>query len=553
MKKILLAIAMIGSVTACDDKLDIVPKGQSTLESVTDLEMLFNQNYDLGMPYSDLGIICNETLGMGDNVLVQLTQKSTNEYAWLAYDETVDRAGLTLSDSRYENAYKYINYMNTVIDKMPDATGDDSKKPALMAEAHVMRAYLHWLLVNIYAKQYDAATAATDGGIAYVTDLDVTSTKEKETVAEVYEKILADCSDEYINALPEHSSDVLRGDQAWGNAVRAKVLMQMKRYADALPYAEKAISINGNLQDRSSIVESGDWELTKQDASNYVYFGTMVAPFMEVLSLETAGMFETGDYVNDYAFFGGKSDDGGDDWDDDDDWGDDEEWDDETYYGGDGVEAYTAKRHISKAKALKAIRAFKAKSSSTRALDDENEGLYDDGDDADEDEYTPANVSSPAWSILYGYMFSGVMGAPMFFGMSAYVNTYGITADRMYYTAAECAIRSGQIQKGLDYVNAVRKLRIDAAHYSPLTASTEEEAMALMQPCKWIECICTYESFFDCKRWNTEDAYRRTITRTVYDSDFNPMSFSISPDSPLWIFPFPANVTRLNPSMTQNY
>ena len=43
---------------------------------------------------------------------------------------------------------------------MPDAKGSAERKPSLMAEAHILRAYFHWLLVNILAAQYEEATAS---------------------------------------------------------------------------------------------------------------------------------------------------------------------------------------------------------------------------------------------------------------------------------------------------------------------------------------------------------------------------------------------------------
>lgn len=544
LKGIVATAIATASLTACDSQLDIIPKGQSTLSTVTDLEMLLNANYDMGLPYTDLGIICNESLGMGDNVPTQLKMKNTLACAMLSYDETVDRANLTLQDERYEHGYKYINNMNTIIAKMPEASGDEGKKKAIIAEAHVMRAYLHWLLVNVYAKQYDEATAATDGGIPYVTDIDVTTLKEKQTVARVYENILNDCSDENINALPVRNDDVLRADQAWGNAVRAKVLMQMKRYKDAIPYAEKALKINGTIDDRSTVMELKDWYMPKQSPCNYIYFGTMAAPFAEVISMETAMLFEEGDYVKDYAFaFGMDPGEGGGD-DDDDDWGDDEDWDDD--------EEWLSPARCRKMYASLKKRAAAMKITAKRAADDE-EDWGDDDDWGDEDIYTAPNIANPAWSPLFGMMLSGVMGSAMYYGANAYANTFGITSDRMHYTLAECYIRTERIADGMALVNKVRQYRIHPDKYTELSADNEADAMALLQNAKWIECLSTYENFFDCKRWNTEPDYQRTITRTIMDMEGNMEMFSIAPDSKLWVFPFPLSATRKNPTLTQNY
>lgn len=155
------------------------------------------------------------------------------------------------------------------------------------------------------------------------------------------------------------------------------------------------------------------------------------------------------------------------------------------------------------------------------------------------------------WNSMYGLMLGGIEGGLMNFSLVTTVNAYGITVDRMYYTAAECYIRTGEIDKGLHLVDEVRRRRIHPDFFTAYegTVHTEEEAMALLQPAKWIECISTYENFFDCKRWNTEAKYRRTITREVPGSG----TYTLAPDSPLWVFPFPNNAVRYNASLTQNY
>ena len=467
MKKIISIFAAALCMVSCGDMLDIVPKGKTTLDKTTDLEMLLTQEWTINASYyDDLMMICNESLGgLTKSIAEMLAQPNTLEYAYLTYDENIDRAAITPSDTRYENMYKYINYMNVVISKIGDAEGNDERKPAIKAEARVMRAYLHWLLVNIYAKQYDEATASTEGGIPYVDDTDVSVQKTKLTVAEVYDRILADCSDEVIAALPEKNTSVERGDRAWGNAVRAMVLKQMKLYDRALPYAQEALRLNGAIEDRSSTAEVFDWVLPFDYEGNYLFFrGATRSTVLETLSRETAALFEDGDYVLTY-------------------------------------------------------------------------------------------VGEMGWSYMFGEMFAGISGVPMYFGFYVTGNSWGLTSDRMYYTAAECLIRTGQIRAGLEYVDRVRARRVEG--YTPFTdlydqagSMTESEAMALLQPAKWIECtLVSYENFFDCKRWNTEPDYRRTITRDLDEYG----QYSIGPDSPLWVLPFPANAVRYNSSLTQNY
>ena len=105
--------------------------------------------------------------------------------------------------------------------------------------------------------QYDPATASKKGGVPYVTDIDVSKRKEKLNLQDTYDHILADCSDEVIAQLPKTATDVTHPSQATGNAIRAKVLFQMKKYQEALPYAQAALQLNGQIEDRSTTAVNG--------------------------------------------------------------------------------------------------------------------------------------------------------------------------------------------------------------------------------------------------------------------------------------------------------
>ena len=461
MKKNIFIFAFLLSLfTACESKLDIVPKGQAVLTTVEELESLLNQRYGFSTPMGDLALICNEACAYMSTVSTAYSQPNTLEHAYLFWDESIDRATLSTSDATYNTIYQYVNYMNVILDKIGDAEGDAHEKEVIIAEAHIMRAYLHWLAVNIYAKQYDEATAATEGGIAYVTDIDVSKQKEKLSLQEVYDNILADCAQEYIDTLPDEAPSCIRAGKSWGYAVRAKVLMQMKRYDEALAMANKALEYQDAIEDRSYIVETGMWSLNYDSPNNLLFMASMISPRMELISPETVAKFEEGDYVKDYDFM--------------------------------------------------------------------------------------------AWDDVSGEATSGVPGSSDCFAFDVWGNSFGLTVERIMYVAAECYIRSGEIETGLGLVNKIREKRIHKDFYQPFSADTEEETMALLQDAKWIECIGTYENFFDCKRWNSEDKYKRTITKTIPIND-EEMTFSIAPDSPLWVLPFPSNAVQYNSSLTQNY
>ena len=115
------------------------------------------------------------------------------------------QGNLASKDSRYTSIYSAINTLNVALGKIDAATGEQSIKQKVIAEAHLKRAYLHFLAANLYARQYDAATASQNGGIAYVDNYDMDQ-KTQIPLDQVYERILEDLDDKYIDALPSTAS-----------------------------------------------------------------------------------------------------------------------------------------------------------------------------------------------------------------------------------------------------------------------------------------------------------------------------------------------------------
>lgn len=468
MKKILGFISIfLVMLTACDDKLDILPLGKTTLDNVTDIETLLNQRWLINEP-SDLLTVCDATYKRMNQLSTTMANKNEIAYALVNYDETINRADLTPKDTKYSGMYSYINYANVVISKTPAASGDETLKPRIIAEAKILRAWFHFLLVNIYARQYDEATAADLGGIAYVDNTNVQEQKKKLSVKEVYEKILEDCSDDVIARLNKQTVvDPCRFGADFGYGVRARVLFQMKRYDEALKYANLAMSVNHEIEDRSGIASTGVWELWESAPNNYLH-----------ISADNSNIGEFGFIITPPSTF-------------------------EKYEDGDYVKDFIA-------------------------------GPYN-------------------WNEEYGAMY-GYEGCMFSYIWDVHFNTWGLRTEQMCYIAAESLIRQGKIKEGLEMVDKVRINRIHPSFYQAFAdkadgSMSEAAAMTLLRDAKLIEMIPSFEPFFDAKRWNSEPDYRADYTR-----DLGPYGTrTITPDSPLWVFPFPGTATNYNSSLTQNY
>ena len=397
---------------ACENYLDLTPKGATLLDNLTEIEYLPNSAYE----FEDLYVMTNDSYGKMANPSTVLANNIGLEYALMAYDESVDRYVYTNSNPHYSGYYSNINSMNILLARLDDLSGDIALKASLAAEAKILRAYWHYLLVNIFA----------------------------------------------VN--------ILRPGKAMGYALRAKIHLQMKNYPEALKDVEKALAFNGNIENRLPVITESLYYYDKYHPS-VIFYAEPTTAKAYIITQETAALFEQGDIL--------------------------------MKYGRSALTEVTETRDN---------RIWSATAAAT----------YKNGIEGDI------------------YMWQGYSNAKW--------TSAGITSDQLYYIKAECLIRAGHYQDGLDEVNKVRRFRIDPDDYSDLTAANEQDAMAKLMRAKRIECLFTYNNFFDMKRWNSEEDYKQTITRMV-----NGKTYTLRPDSPMWVFPFPANAVNYNPTLTQNY
>lgn len=252
-------VCLIGG---CSDFTEIEPKGKSTLSRVEDLNLVLNHEYYVRL--EALSVLINDIYPQVVNIpnLLDESIKTLNGIA-ATWDETSDRAALTQSDYKYTGLYNIIGKIaNPVLLNADHASGDRALANRYKAEALVLRAWCHYLLVNIYAKAYDPATAATDPGIMYTIDSeDITTTpNEKRTIAKVYELILAD-----LDAALELKSlavnpDKMRVGLPFAHAVKAKVLMSMRDYDGAFAAAGDALKLKNTIDDyNDKVVTNTDY------------------------------------------------------------------------------------------------------------------------------------------------------------------------------------------------------------------------------------------------------------------------------------------------------
>lgn len=180
---------ILGSLSGCDKFLDENPDNRVELDTPEKAAQLLTN------AYADAGYTFTEW--MSDNVTYTFgTQKlpvHEQAYTWSESTEISQDSPAGFWNSTYD-AIAHSNEVLAIIDKLE---GDRKFKDAIKAEALLTRAYGHFMLVNLFAKHYDPATADDDPGIPYVEAPEKVfiKTYDRQSVEEVYEKIENDLLD----------------------------------------------------------------------------------------------------------------------------------------------------------------------------------------------------------------------------------------------------------------------------------------------------------------------------------------------------------------------
>ena len=248
INKLLLGscLVLLACLCSCDDYLSNLPKGQRIPTTLNDFSVMLADEYTNCREDVTQALVLLNDRYVSDGYLSYYELWNAN-YFW---DENADRIAMNKSDeTTYYNGYAGISTANLIIENAPTATeATDAERGQVIAQAKILRAMKYFTLVNYYAKTYNAATAATDGGVPLITSAEVGATYTQPSVQEIYDFIVQDIS-EALPALPERALNVLYADKATAYALAARVYLQMGNYQEALASAGEALKRNDRLFD----------------------------------------------------------------------------------------------------------------------------------------------------------------------------------------------------------------------------------------------------------------------------------------------------------------
>jgi hypothetical protein len=248
----------IASLTSCFDALDEVPDNRTEIDSPEKVRLLLVSAY----PQETPALLC-ELSGdnyIDDNVVVPATHNDARSkwheeaYQW----KDINNYSMGEQDTPnqvWEAYYAGISVCNHAIRAMLEMSDDPANDLNLAhswGEAHVLRAYLHFILVNTFAEAYkDETMSAADRGIPYVTKpettvhVDYTTSEFLHSVKETYDLIEKDLL-EGIDLIDDSKYKVVayHFNRNAANAFAARFYLYKRDYDKVIYYADQALGTN---------------------------------------------------------------------------------------------------------------------------------------------------------------------------------------------------------------------------------------------------------------------------------------------------------------------
>ena len=257
----LTALALLGLACDRDELLDLKPFQEVLPSTVEEYRLLMDQrsrsrNFSWGRaPMYNADFFMTDEYKIPDgeygNYSPQGFTRLADAAIWAENFGTPED-----EDEDWTQLNNHILIANIVIEAMEDPanTGDAATRQLLIAEAQVHRAYAYWALVNLYSKQYDPATAATDLGVPIKQTSEFQESFTRATVQEVYDQILEDLNGAISSgALPAgRQSIAVRPNRAAAYAILAKTHLSMGNYQEALEAANTSLQNYSTLLDYTS-------------------------------------------------------------------------------------------------------------------------------------------------------------------------------------------------------------------------------------------------------------------------------------------------------------
>jgi hypothetical protein len=183
---VLMGIALLSS---CNDYLDETPDNRTKLDSPQAVSELLVSSYPEGGYLAFTEVMSDNVADKGIGGYIAKYQPNEDAFFW----KDSGAEGYDTPVFYWNSCYAAIAAANEALNTI-ELAPDKENYTAQKGEALAVRAYSHFMLVNLFAKHYNPATASTDLGIPFVDKSEKVVFKQytRATVKEVYGNIERD-------------------------------------------------------------------------------------------------------------------------------------------------------------------------------------------------------------------------------------------------------------------------------------------------------------------------------------------------------------------------
>lgn len=454
---ILSFLSLLILATGCSKFTEVAPKAKLIPETVNDFEGFLNDIIMADATYIYSEFMTDDLL-LPDAVAASLAgNRIGKSYFW---DKELLKA--TEDDAEWNGPYSRIYYCNLVLGRIDEATGGTAEeKNRIKGEAMILRAYYLFSLANLYGKDYQEATAATDLAVPIMLKADLEAKATRQTVKEVYDKVITDLTAALnIADLPDFGKNYVHPGKAGAAGLLARVYFLKGDFQKAAEYADAALVIKNTLLDY-----------------NTFSFTSATNPFGGVKNKP--------------------------------------------------IPEANPENLLYRTNSSKGIFTKFMIQPDLLAVLGETDLRY-----------------------VYNFTRRTTGGLPSASPYPDYLNAepnFSIGVPEMMLIKAEYLARNGQSNDAMDILNTLRVKRFKPAEYTALTAATPEEALVQVLEERRRELFYHGTRWYDLKRLNRTDAFKKTLTRS-----HNGREARLEPNSSRYLMQIAPKIIGINPAIIPN-
>lgn len=286
-KRIFLYSVLLLALSGCSDFLREQSQDLTYATSCKDLSELLIGNGYMGIPenYSNFSgnngpympwihVMDDDTRELhwgfpGGNPALSF-QKLASFHRWEKHP--FQEGGAPYTDPNWARFYTHISILNVILEKVkefPDNPIEEQMR--VKGESHFLRGAYYFLLINTYARAYDATTAESDPGVPLKLSSHVEDRPfERATVAEVYRQVEADLLQAVACLEGLKSESVYRASEAAALTLLGRLYCYMGRWEEVPELCDRVIRKGYRLLDLNTH-DPGKDSFTHRDSPETIF------------------------------------------------------------------------------------------------------------------------------------------------------------------------------------------------------------------------------------------------------------------------------------------